>query len=112
MEEAKMARKALIWSMVMGLALSFIVNHVYGEHSLVGHFSGSHYHDQIRKMQAFKDSFTQPSIAPSPSYTQQPQQVQTLYVSLNLLANFGSSCLTYIVCSPILKSYIYIFTYI
>ncbi|XP_030966603.1 polygalacturonase QRT3-like isoform X2 [Quercus lobata] len=74
MEEAKMARKALIWSMVMGLALSFIANHVYGEHSLEGQFSGSHYHDQIRKMQAFKDSFTQPSIAPSPSYTQQPQQ--------------------------------------
>lgn len=111
MEEAKMARKALIWSMVMGLALSFIANHVYGDHSLVGQFSGSHYHDQIRKMQDFKDSFTQPSTAPSPSYTQQPQ-VQTLYVSLNLLSNFGSSCFTHIVYSSIFKSYIYIYLHL
>lgn len=111
MEDAKMARKALIWSIVMGLGLSFIANHVYGDHSLVGQFSGSHYHDQMRKLQAFKDSFTQPSTAPSPSYTPQPQ-VQTLYLSLNLLSNFGSSCFTYIVYSPIFKSYIYIYIHL
>lgn len=74
-----MARKALLWSMIMGLAASFIVIHVYGEHSQVGQFSGGHYRDQMRKMQAFKASFMRhdsialaPSISPSPSSFQQP----------------------------------------
>uniref|UniRef100_A0A2N9HDF8 Rhamnogalacturonase A/B/Epimerase-like pectate lyase domain-containing protein n=1 Tax=Fagus sylvatica TaxID=28930 RepID=A0A2N9HDF8_FAGSY len=70
--EATMARKALKWSIIMGLAASFIVIHVYGDHSPVVQFSGSHYQDQMRKMQPFKASFMQPSISPSPSYTQQP----------------------------------------
>ena len=103
--EATMARKALKWSIIMGLAASFIVIHVYGEHSPVVQFSGSHYQDQMRKMQPFKASFMQPSISPSPSYTQQPPPVPTLVlISLNLLANFGSSWLIYIVYSSILKS--------
>ncbi|XP_041028774.1 polygalacturonase QRT3 [Juglans microcarpa x Juglans regia] len=77
--EATVAGKALIFSMLMGLA-SFIVIHVNGEHSPVGRFSGDHYHDQIRKMQALRSSFVRhdsvslapPSISPSPSYAQQP----------------------------------------
>lgn len=75
-----MARKALLWSMFMGLAsFSFLLIHVFGEQPQVGQFSGGHYHDQMRKMQAFKASFVRhdsialsPSISPSPSAAQQP----------------------------------------
>lgn len=76
--EATMARKALIFSMLMGLA-SFIVIHVSGEHSPTSRFSGGPYHNQIRKMQDFRASFVRhdsvslaPSTPPSPSSAQPP----------------------------------------
>ncbi|KAK7859890.1 polygalacturonase qrt3 [Quercus suber] len=80
-----MARKALLWSIFMGLAsFSFLLIHVYGEQPQVGQFSGGHYHDQMRKLQGFKASFVRhdsialsPSISPSPSAAQQPPVVSS-----------------------------------
>ncbi|KAF5474569.1 hypothetical protein F2P56_006457 [Juglans regia] len=78
--EATMARRALLLSMSMTLA-SFFLIHVYGEHSAVGQIPGSRYHDQMRKMQAFRvssarhDSVSLPlSLSPSLSSTGQPPE--------------------------------------
>lgn len=79
--ETTMGGRAIIVSIIMGLA-SFIPIHVYGKSSSpVGQFSGSHHHrDQMRKLRSFKASFLRrdlislppSSMSPSPSLSVAP----------------------------------------
>ncbi|GAV83889.1 Pectate_lyase_3 domain-containing protein [Cephalotus follicularis] len=73
--ESTMAKKALV-SMLMGLAFIFI--QVFGDNFPVNQLSSGLYHDQMRKMQAFKTSLIRreldSSISPSPSYAPSPQR--------------------------------------
>lgn len=91
--EVTVAGKALIFSMLMGLAsFNIVILHVNGEQSPVGRFSGDHYHDQIRKIQALRSSSVRhdsvslaPSISASPSYA--PAQQPPVPIFLVLLTS-------------------------
>ncbi|CAK9141340.1 unnamed protein product [Ilex paraguariensis] len=82
--EAKMARRALVSSIIVVLT-SFIIMHAYGENSLP-RFSSGHYHDQMQKMEAYKASLLRrdlisippSSMFPSPSFASSPSPSQSV----------------------------------
>ncbi|CAK9183607.1 unnamed protein product [Ilex paraguariensis] len=96
--EVKMARRTLLWSMIMGLA-SFITIQVYGESSSpAAQFSGGHYREQMQKMQSMKASFLRrdlvslppSSISPSPSFAQAPSPSVTQSPRVYHVTSYGA----------------------